>query len=43
MQTAARVRPRSTGLDAATGDWVLFLDADDELLPGLWDELARAG
>ena len=31
---------RSTGLDAATGDWVLFLDADDELLPGLWDELA---
>ena len=31
---------RSTGLDAATGDGVLFLDADDELLPGLWDELA---
>ena len=31
---------RNTGLDAAARDWVLFLDADDELLPGLWDELA---
>lgn len=30
---------RNTGLDAASGDHVLFVDADDELLPGLWAAL----
>lgn len=33
---------RNTGLDAAAGDWVLFVDADDELLPGLWQALPAA-
>ena len=33
---------RNTGLAAAGGEWVLFVDADDELLPGLWEALPRA-
>lgn len=32
---------RNAGLDAARGDWILFVDADDELLPGLWQALAE--
>lgn len=33
---------RNAGLDAAAGEWVLFVDADDALLPGLWDALPAA-
>lgn len=27
--------PRNTGLDVATGDWILMLDADEELIDGM--------
>lgn len=30
---------RNTGLDAATGRWLMFVDADDTLRPGLWAAL----
>ncbi len=29
---------RNAGMDAATGEYLLFVDADDQLLPGLWAE-----
>lgn len=34
---------RNTGLFAATGDWVLFLDSDDWVTPDFLDKMLRAG
>ena len=38
-----RAAAAQAGLQAATGDWVLYLDDDDTLLPGHLSRLVRAG
>lgn len=34
-------RARNAGLDAMTGDYLFFLDADDEIIPGALEQLYR--
>lgn len=42
-QALPRARAAQAGLQAATGDWALFLDDDDELLPEHLSHLLQAG
>ncbi len=38
QQNGGASAARNTGIDAAGGDYLLFADSDDQLLPGLWQE-----
>ena len=40
--TGTRATSLNDGADQATGDWLLFLDADDELAPGYVGAMRRA-
>ena len=34
---------RNAGIDAASGEWIMFCDADDEILPGTIAEMLKEG
>ena len=41
QQNGGLANARNTGLAAAKGEWVLFLDSDDAMAPGLLETLRR--